>query len=364
MAKDYNQIPTPGEWKQDSSVDKDDRNKDLLLRGIDELIGAFAIAPDAGAQNWIVCELFFRLDYWLRQLDKGNPVLNKKREPVVYNLYKYVVDELCHYFGVTVNVLPRELEYMFGRELTYHGAKLDLDWDCAKYLSRAEVNKYRLCWHKGRAYQFPWWKPKAKPGDKLKLAESSHAFNRDVFGDIDGWGGFAMSMGRDIYMAKHHCYANKGNFYHSSYLGGQPVMCAGTMLIEGGIVKGICTDSGHYQPTDDHMLNVINTLMMVGASIAQTEVYSHDGTFKGPAMYFWNYNGNWSKLCDMQLVNFNHSVAVQRDRIEDEELYDIWKVFKDDKAAEMAIRHRFNWSQHDAETRLARARERLHRSSP
>jgi hypothetical protein len=357
----YNYIPSVVEWQHDTSVDKDDRNKDTLLRGIDKVLEAYENPlNDAGRQWWILCELFFRLDYWLRQLDKGNPVLNKKREPVVYDLYKFVVDALCGYFNVTVNVLPRELEYMFGRQLTYHGAKLDLDWDAAKYLSRAEVNKYRLCWHKGRAYQFPWWKPKAKPGDKLALAESRRAYNQDVFGvGAAGWGGFAMSMGRDIYMARHHCVANKGNFYHSSYLGGQPVMCAGTMKIEGGIVRGICTDSGHYQPTDQHMLNVINTLMMVGAPIAQITVYNYDCTFQCDAHTFWAWNGNWSTLCDMRRVNLRHARTVARDRVEDKQLHDIWKVFKDDNKTLVFCQTTLGWSPYDAQQRLARAKDRL-----
>src|SRR5205823_5961883 len=82
-----------------------------------------------------------------------------------------------------------------------------------------------------------------------------------------GYAGFALSMERQLYMAHHRGSFNKDNFFHSSYLSGDAVLCTGTINIVNGVVKGLCNDSGHYQPTLEHLVNVVRTLQMHGANI-------------------------------------------------------------------------------------------------
>ncbi len=116
---------------------------------------------------------------------------------------------------------------------------LDHDEHHAIYFKRAEVRKWALRWKGGKAYQFPTWSPKAKKGSKLVLVNSDK-FSVPGLNIPAGYGGFAMSMSRTIYMAKHHCNTGNahGNHYHSSYLGGEAVLCAGTMKIVQGVVPG------------------------------------------------------------------------------------------------------------------------------
>jgi hypothetical protein len=364
MATTYDDIPTLKRWQKDSSVTFAIRQKDVLLRGIDTVVQAHERAKnDTLKQNYILCELFFRIDYWLRQLDAGNPVLKKGREPAVHALYTCVAEKLCTIFNVTVNVLPRELEQHFGRGLSAHGARLDHDLGCAAYLSRAEAKKYRLYWSQGKAYQFPWWNPpkgKRPSLGSLVLAESHHAQDSNIFG-LDEWGGFAMSMGRDIYMAKHHCtkgHLRFGNFYHSSYLGGEAVLCAGTMLIRRGIVHGICTDSGHYRPTDRHMLNVLHTLTMVGAPLNKVKVYRHDGSLIATARQFKAADGNWNALRSRKDENVAQGLDRRRQHAEDVRLSRILKRFQGRDAAVKFIVREYGCSEQEAREMITKALER------
>lgn len=313
MAIHYNDVPTLEQWKRDSSVTLATRANDSVLVRIDELVDAVARAPDDGARTYIVSDLFFTLDYWLKVYKTGRG-MEKGREPAVMALYKCVVDELGFTFGqefnggsrITPNNLPAALEMFFGRQLGGHGAELDLRRDCAHYLSRAEVAKYRLSFKNGRAFQSPWWEAKKKKG--VVLAESIRASNKDIFGR-EKWGGFAMSMSRDLYMALHHCTkpgGAQGNFYHSSYLAGEPVMCSGTMLIEQGVIKGIATDSGHFRPDNTHVINVLQALRMHGVNLATIKVQDHDWIFQARGDAFLTANGNWASMLKRKQLNEDH----------------------------------------------------------
>ena len=325
----YNNPPSLEQWKKDSSVTLAVRNDDPILRRIDVTMEALWKAPDGATQLFIGSDLFFTLDYWLK-ISLTNPKMEKKRQPAVQALYEWTVNYLCRSFHVTVNVLPRELEYMFGRELGDHGSKLDQEWDCANYLTRAEAKKYRLWFRHGKAYQFPWWdKSKTFGADAskhMRLAESARAYNPSVIGKPN-YGGFAMSMGRDIYMARHHCsgIGQFANHYHSSYLAGAAVMCAGTMLIEGGAIKVVRTDSGHYQPSDAHLLNMIQTFQMLRVPLDGIVVENHNGAMSSKARDFLVANGNWNTVMQRKQANFEHIRA----RIDEQNLevwlFDLWR---------------------------------------
>src|SRR5262249_53143610 len=155
------------------------------------------------------------------------------------------------------------------RELTDHGRKLDLEMGVAHYLTRAKARKYELEFIDGLAYQNPWWKSFQALRDMSPVrAESSRC--RPDPPDMMGpdFGGFALSMSRRLYMAPHECtiwsQAGKGNFYHSSYTAGDTVLCTGTMLIRKGRILEIRNDSGHFRPTLNHLVNVLQFLKMHG----------------------------------------------------------------------------------------------------
>src|SRR5437764_13303528 len=105
----YNNPPSLEQWKSDSSVGLATRKTDIILARIDSLMDALWKAPDAGAQLYVGCDLFFSLDYWLKTY-KWNRKMESDRLPAVQALYEWVVGFLCRSFKVTVNVLPRELE--------------------------------------------------------------------------------------------------------------------------------------------------------------------------------------------------------------------------------------------------------------
>ena len=108
----YGNWPSLEQWKKDSSVTLATRNDDVLLRRIDMLMEAAWKCPDDAATLFVGTDLFFTLDYWLKTYP-NHAKMKKERQPAVQGLYEWVVHYLCLAWGVTVNVLPRELEAVF-----------------------------------------------------------------------------------------------------------------------------------------------------------------------------------------------------------------------------------------------------------
>jgi hypothetical protein len=106
-----------------------------------------------------------------------------------------------------------------------------------------------------------------------------------------------MSMNREIYMAKHSIGKplDKG-IYHSFYLPGSAVMFAGSLLVVQGQVTGVCPNSGHYLPTENNTLALLQALAMYGVPLEQVMVFDHDGERNSLAPEFMKVNGDWPAL--------------------------------------------------------------------
>ncbi len=92
----------------------------------------------------------------------------------------------------------------------------------------------------------------------------------------DGWP-WAMDEWGSIYTADHKLDANKAGkkyFNHSTFTGGDVVVCAGELTINGqGTLLSINNASGHYQPTGDHLRAALTILRDdYGVSFAAVEV--------------------------------------------------------------------------------------------
>lgn len=300
MALAYASIPSKKQWLHDSSVTLAVRTHDTVLNQIDTLLELYDERRHAPSSSAIACDLFFTLDYWLKVYRSNATKMEKRRAPAVQALYECVATELCSIFNCTINVLPRELELMFGRELSDDGVAVDIlesrGWK-AFYAERSEMPLFKLYFKNGRAYQYRWW---TKPPGARVLAESSRAYspNAGVKKDVgDNYGFFVMSMGRDIYMMRHGQIGDSlYRIFHSSYLGGGTVMAAGSMLIERGEIKRIRSDSGHYKPTPSNMIALLQALNMVGVNLSQIVMENFSGAPVGKAPEFFKQNAKWDLL--------------------------------------------------------------------
>jgi hypothetical protein len=263
-------IPTVQVWTSKSSVWN--ARREAIVLYIDKTLEIYHRArPRSREIMEALSELYYALDFWLKEAGRGSSQVCSGRAALVQELYVLVVGKLCETTGLTVNLLPRWLEETFGKGMTTHGYQKDHRDRLAKYLTAGEVQKYRLSFNKGVAYQEAWW----IHSHALVLVDTvtntkAAAEGKTMFPNEEGHQGYVLSMSRDFYMMQH--ITPKGvdvgtGQYHSSYFAGETVLCAGTLLITAGKVKTVTTASGHYAPGISHLSNAVATLAMLGVDM-------------------------------------------------------------------------------------------------
>lgn len=271
------ELPSPVKWQLDTKVGSFGR--DAYLKEIDDSLAEYWKAKDGWGRLSLLGRLYFCCDFFLKNLSESQSVSHAHRASAVQGLFVTVVDKLCRVFDCSINFLPQMLEECWGRVLTPHGHHIDHQLipqggipKIATYLDRSEVERFRMRFVGGRA-QMRDRNDVSKwvIGDTTHTGWTYHPSIKDQMME-PGYAGFALSMGRDFYSAHHRGGFDEKNFFHSSYLSGNAVLCTGTWKIVGGVVKAIKNDSGHYQPTIDHLVNVIETLQMHGISPASVQV--------------------------------------------------------------------------------------------
>jgi len=89
-----------------------------------------------------------------------------------------------------------------------------------------------------------------------------------------GVAGFVMGLNRNIYATKHWLIrdAPKSAFYHSSYLEGRDVLCAGAITVVDGTLTYINNASGHYKPPPKQLAYALQALQALGIDITNVVV--------------------------------------------------------------------------------------------
>lgn len=288
------------------------RRADSVMKYLDSLIQTIERSGVSYNYYLTICDLFFTTDYWLKANPRYSPA-----HASVEDLYRLAVKRLCEIFKCTVNVLPRELELMFGRGMTSEGFKTDIIQGRSRTATQEDVRKYRAVFKQGKVWQFPHWE--AHPTELLKPVDSASLYDpkaglKRKEGDnfYQGYAYFVMTMGRDLFLRQHSIggVQEHNGIYHSNYTGGGAVLCAGSMLIEGGVVKVVRSDSGHYKPQEGNMVSLLLALQMHGIDIRNIQVVNFSATQVVSAPKFIEANGDWTNfITDREYAPLNNGYA-------------------------------------------------------
>lgn len=112
-----------------------------------------------------------------------------------------------------------------------------------EYISPLQLENYKAYSEKGLLFT---------QGKKI---DTTRSIGLEVSGAII----YVMSRDGVLYVS-HPDIALDQTFGHSSFLNGQPVICAGDMKVTNGQLLEISFNSGHYKPTPTHMLNCLKLL--------------------------------------------------------------------------------------------------------
>ncbi len=321
----FTSIPSPNEWRRLSYVNdiRVRRATDRVLTRIDDLVKSLSrSALDDGARKYLLAELYYSTNYWLRN-SEGNPEMHKDRRSAVGALFGCSERALAKALGVPLSLVGPKLEKHYACSLSAHGIYSD-STDVPRYFTEREKReKYKIFFQNGLALWHMWW---TSESGGLVPVDSQKAYARsDSLGVqggaqgslMDGFGFLVMSRYRDIYVAPHRPSSNKSNQsfpkYHSTIPAGESVQFGGSIKIEGGKVKGICNDSGHYAPSDKFFINILEHFKTVGVPLKGVKLYDHEhNELPGDAEEFLRSGGNWDNVQARKNLNVANRLQSSR----------------------------------------------------
>lgn len=97
-------------------------------------------------------------------------------------------------------------------------------------------------------------------GSVMHVAHDNSKFDTRLHNTVEsgtGWAIFVVSPDGEMYAGDHV----EGEFHHSSFLAGGPVMAAGELAVADGELRAITAKSGHYTPSRRNMHTLVNRLV-------------------------------------------------------------------------------------------------------
>jgi len=263
-------MPAKNQFQKDTEVlmefGQGARSSDAILKSVDGWLDRYhENKRDGGGEARsiaILGKLYFSLDYWLRLCGMKSNQVNDRRQEEVRMLYIFVVSSLCDVIRVPVNLLPSWLTATFGRSMGEHGAEIDLKNKAAHYYNIEHAAKFKLEFINGLAFQEDWRK-----NQRTLILANSIDISLDNEAIAAGYSGYVIDLSGNFYTGPHKPDCKGQGQYHSSYLGGMEVLCAGEIKIVNGRVEAINAESGHYKPTIDNLVTAVEFLDLNGIDI-------------------------------------------------------------------------------------------------
>jgi hypothetical protein len=94
-----------------------------------------------------------------------------------------------------------------------------------------------------------------------------------------GWAIYVVSPEGTWYAGSHII----GKFHHSSFLSGRPILSAGELQVENGVLTKITAKSGHYKPSFDQFIAGLKDLKSKNVKLDSAEVVVYDKNRKVPS---------------------------------------------------------------------------------
>ncbi len=263
----YTEMPSLEGWKKDSFVGtifSPRRADDRALVWIDQLVGALYRTQSGGESIYLMAEVFFSTMWWLNNF-KDNPKMDARRRPAILRLNLWAANQAAAFWGLAVGQVASRMKMFYGTGLSAHGIKTDIT-EGANYLeSRRREELYRVFLRRGLAYQ------PVRTGDN-KFTERLLDSQGHMQDQREGLG-YAMSVSGGLFAGDFGGPRSTIRLdYHSSFLAGEHVLCAGTLAARNGRITMVNNCSGHYQPVDSALAQVLRRLMFAGMDISKITV--------------------------------------------------------------------------------------------
>jgi hypothetical protein len=237
------------------------------------------------------------------QQQKIGKKLGEEKLKAVRRLHQFVFDEIKKTIGATDVDYETKIIEEFGKKVLPKEVQADQELLAKNMLSYFDTpfsqKRLKLSFRNGLTWRWIF-------NDKNKTHQLE-PYDTRSFGDENysecGASLYVMDGNGAIYVLGKEEDLKKLN--HSSLLAGAGVLCAGTIRIENGQVIWLTGKSGHYRPTVDQIVSVLERLRQYQVDLTKVLVFREDFTtgFVEPA----NSPGKHFDSCD--------AVTLLRDRL-------------------------------------------------
>jgi hypothetical protein len=197
-----------------------------------------------------------------------NPIQAQNKKPKVSSIKKSSSSTNASSTNASSTNLPSVTEYKTLRLLAKY---LEEEKEGVHYFRDQDQKFYLVSFKKGLLYQ------------RNQLVNATYAAPKDLNQNLQipspqpipidakkiGYAIYVMDAKGNFYLSFE---AQKGKFHHSSFLAGQPVACAGEMIIFQGKILLINNQSGHYQPPPLALEQAIDSLKKNGIDVENIKI--------------------------------------------------------------------------------------------
>lgn len=282
----YDKFPPLAQWKKDSFVGTalfPRRADDIALIAIDTLLEYFPKSETKGALPlYVAAEIFFTSMWWLNNFKSQPKKMDGRRRPAILQLNVCAANQVARLLRCPLGQVASKLKAIYGTKMTQFGADKDREFK-VHYLTLSERERFRIIFIDGKG----WWRTSTKSGAPLELFDTTDMKTEGRPGLI-----FVMTVSGGFFVSQ---LCNDSNMvkFHSCFMGGAPILGAGTVSALRGQIIRIKNDSGHYRPQDPTQVWVLQKLKFNGVDISKVLV-EREPKFKGgpqfPSMFGDKYS--------------------------------------------------------------------------
>lgn len=271
MAKTYTSLPTQAEWAKDmDTTGLLGRKKFPAFERVGDLLGVYHAADRRARalKHEILFQVYRHTGYILKYKDNESKLgtkLNQSRTETV--------EALRSHLHTAYNISDMDYAIELSRSVDPHGQDEDdraLTNDVLQYYTtKAARREFKLSFRAGLAQR---WTFTDQGGKRSLDLYDTVQFNDQI---ENGMSLYVMDTDGRIYVSGRE---GEKSLKHSSFLGGAMALAAGTIRIENGRVVWITGKSGHYRPTVQQMLNVLERLRAYQVDLTKVTVYRENYT--------------------------------------------------------------------------------------
>jgi hypothetical protein len=197
--------------------------------------------------------------------------LSSKQRDYVQDVHDFVYERVKNSIGATNFDYDLKIIEAYGKNVTPDNVIKDMELmriDAVYYHTQAEEQKrFKVSFRGGLAHKWDFSGGGDKGKGNLVLYDTQRA------GDEVEFGASLFVMGGSGALYTKGCYGGGMMYFHSELLGGAGVLCAGEIrFIEGELIY-IVGKSGHYHPTVQQVVNLLERLRQYQVNLTDVKVF-------------------------------------------------------------------------------------------